>query len=257
MRRLLLLAIAVASVGGGARAQTLEGRLKEISETKVVKVAHRSDANPFSFVNAQGQPDGYTVDLCKFVVHSLESQLNTKLSISWVPVDTQNRFDAVATGSADMECGSSTVSFERMAKVDFSSFIFIENTGLLVRTNSGIFSVGDMSGKKIAVIGGTTNEFALKKEFQRRQLQFSLIQVKDRQEGMAELEGGAVDGFASDKLLLIGAQNLMRQPIGCSQRTCPTSPMRLLYHVATGRSGLLSTEVSLNSIVTLKLLTST
>ena len=207
MRRLLLLAIAVASVGGGARAQTLEGRLKEISETKVVKVAHRSDANPFSFVNAQGQPDGYTVDLCKFVVHSLESQLNTKLSISWVPVDTQNRFDAVATGSADMECGSSTVSFERMAKVDFSSFIFIENTGLLVRTNSGIFSVGDMSGKKIAVIGGTTNEFALKKEFQRRQLQFSLIQVRDRQEGMAELEGGAVDGFASDKLLLIGAQN--------------------------------------------------
>jgi len=207
MRRLLLLAIAVASVSGGARAQTLEGRLKEISETKVVKVAHRSDANPFSFVNAQGQPDGYTVDLCRFVVHSLESQLNTKLSISWVPVDTQNRFDAVATGSADMECGSSTVSFERMAKVDFSSFIFIENTGLLVRTNSGIFSVGDMSGKKIAVIGGTTNEFALKKEFQRRQLQFSLIQVKDRQEGMAELEGGAVDGFASDKLLLIGAQN--------------------------------------------------
>ena len=207
MRRLLLLAIAIASVGDAALAQTFEGRLKQISETKIVKLAHRSDANPFSFVNAQGQPDGYTVDLCKFVVHSLEQQLSAKLTIAWVPVDTQSRFDAVAAGRADMECGASTVSFERMAKVDFSSFVFMENTGLLVRTSSGISSVGDLGGKKIAAIAGTTNEFALKKELQRRQLQTSLVEVKDRQEGMAELASGAVDGFASDKLLLVGAQN--------------------------------------------------
>ena len=201
-------AIAIAFIGNTVLAQTLEGRLKQISDTKVVKLAHRSDANPFSFVNAQGQPDGYTVDLCKFVVQSLELQLNAKLTIAWVPVDTKNRFDAIATGLADMECGASTVSFERMAKVDFSSFIFMENTGLLVRTSSGISSVENLGGKKIAVITGTTNEFALKKELQRRQLQTSLVQVKDRQEGMAELASGAVDGFASDKLLLVGAQGV-------------------------------------------------
>ena len=203
-----LFAIAIAFIGNTVLAQTLEGRLKQISDTKVVKLAHRSDANPFSFVNAQGQPDGYTVDLCKFVVQSLELQLNAKLTIAWVPVDTKNRFDAIATGLADMECGASTVSFERMAKVDFSSFIFMENTGLLVRTSSGISSVENLGGKKIAVITGTTNEFALKKELQRRQLQTSLVQVKDRQEGMAELASGAVDGFASDKLLLAGAQGV-------------------------------------------------
>jgi len=207
MRRLLLFVVALASFGDIALAQTLEGRLKQISETKVVKLANRSDAKPFSFVDAQGQPDGYTVDLCKFIVHSLEQQLGAKLTIEWVPVDTQSRFDAVASGSADMECGSSTVSFERMTKVDFSSFVFMENTGVLVRTNSGIFGIAEMGGKKIAVIAGTTNEFALKKELQRRQLEISLALVKDRQEGVAELESGAVDGFASDKLLLIGAQN--------------------------------------------------
>ena len=118
----------------GASAQILEGRLKQIGESKVVKLAYRSDANPFSFVDPQGQPDGYTIDLCKFVVNSIERQLNAKLTIEWVPVDTKSRFDAVATGLADMECGSSTVSFERMAKVDFSSFIFMENTGLMVVT---------------------------------------------------------------------------------------------------------------------------
>jgi glutamate/aspartate transport system substrate-binding protein len=207
MRRVLLLLLALGCTGAPASAQTSEGRLKQIGESKVVKLAYRSDANPFSFLNSQGQPDGYTIDLCKFIVHSLEVQLNVKLTITWVPVDTQNRFDAIAGGLADMECGSSTVSLGRMAKVDFSSFIFMENTGLVVRTNSGIFSVGDMGGKKIAVIAGTTNEIALTKELKRRQLQTSLVQVKDRQEGMAALASGAVDSFASDKLLLIGAPN--------------------------------------------------
>ena len=207
MRRLLVFLATMVFAGGAAQAQGAEGRLKQIGETKLVKLAYRSDANPFSFVNGKGEPDGYTVDLCKSVVQSLEQQLNTKLAIKWVAVDTQNRIDTVVNGSADMECGSTTVSFERMAKVDFSSFVFMENTGLVVRTNSGIFSVGDLSGKKIAVIAGTTNESALVKELQRRQLQTSLIRVKDRREGMAGLESGAFDGFASDKLLLIGAQS--------------------------------------------------
>jgi glutamate/aspartate transport system substrate-binding protein len=191
---------------GAALAQGADGRLKQIGDSGVVRLAYRSDANPFSFVNAKGEPDGYTVELCKFVVQSLEQQLNTRLAIAWVPVDTQNRIDAVANGAADMECGSTTVSFERMTKVDFSSFIFMENTGLVVRANSRIFSVGDLGGKKIAVIAGTTNEAALAKELQRRRLETLVVRVKDRREGMAGLESGAFDGFASDKLLLIGAQ---------------------------------------------------
>ena len=232
MHRLLLLAVAMASFGDVALAQGLEGRLKQISETKVVKLAHRTDAKPFSFVDAQGRPDGYTVDLCKFVVHSIERQLNAKLAIAWVPVDTQSRFDAVASGSADMECGSSTVSFERMTRVDFSSFVFMENTGVLVRTSSEISGVADLGGKKIAVIAGTTNEAALKKELQRRKLQTSLVLVKDRQEGVMKLESGEVDGFASDKLLLIGAQNAAE---GAAYRLLPQDLSYEPYAIALPR----------------------
>ena len=207
MRRVLLLIVAFVSASTATSAQILEGRLKQIHESKVIKLAYRSDASPFSFASTPGQPDGYTIDLCKFIVHSIEQQLSAKLTIEWVSVDTQSRFDAVATGLADMECGSSTVSFGRMLKVDFSSFIFMENTGLMVRANSGISNIGDVGGKRIAVIAGTTNETALIKEIQRRKLQTSLVRVNDRREGMAALKSEDVDGFASDKLLLIGAQN--------------------------------------------------
>jgi glutamate/aspartate transport system substrate-binding protein len=207
MLRTILLLIAIIGASDGTSAQELDGRLKQIHDTGIIRLAYRSDANPFSFVSQNGEPDGYTIDLCKFVASALGRELNKNLSTEWVPVDSQNRFDSIAAGVADIECGSSSVSFGRMTKVDFSSYIFMENTGLMVRVNSGISSFGDLKGKKIAVIIGTTNEAALTKEIQRRQLQTAVIRVKDRREGIAALQSGAVESFASDKLLLIGASN--------------------------------------------------
>jgi ABC-type amino acid transport substrate-binding protein len=208
MLRALLFMAAILCSSNSALTQTLEGRLKHIGETGIIRLAYRSDANPFSFMSPQGQPDGYTIDLCKFIATSLEQQLKTKLTIEWVLVDTQNRFDSIAAGVADLECGASSVSFARMTKVDFSSFIFMENTGLMVHVDSGVSSLADLNGKKIAVIAGTTNEAVLSREIQRRQLRTSLIRVKDRREGITALKDRTVESFASDKLLLIGAPDI-------------------------------------------------
>lgn len=208
MLRALLILIAMIGAAETTSAQELEGRLKQIRDSGIVRLAYRSDANPFSFVAQSGKPEGYSIDLCKFITSALGRELNKNLSTEWVPVDSQNRFDSIAAGVADIECGSSSVSFTRMTKVDFSSFIFMENTGLMVRVNSGISSLTDLNGKKIAVIIGTTNEAAVAKEIQRRQFKIEVIRVRDRGEGVTALQSGAVDSFASDKLLLIGARNV-------------------------------------------------
>ncbi len=63
-----------------------------------------------------------------------------------------------------------------------------------------------MAGKKIAVVAGTTNERAVADQVRRQKLDVTLVKVKDRDAGIAALEAGNVDGFASDKLLLAGAQ---------------------------------------------------
>ena len=207
MLRALLILAAIVGVTDSMSAQELEGRLKQIYDTGVIRLAYRSDARPFSFVSPNGTPDGYTIDLCKFIASALGRELRKNISTEWVPVDSQNRFDTIAAGVADIECGSSSVSFSRMTKVDFSSFIFMENTGLMVSVNSGISGLAGLNGKKIAVIVGTTNEDAVMREIQRRQFKTAVVRVKDRSEGIAALQSGAVDSFASDKLLLIGAPN--------------------------------------------------
>jgi glutamate/aspartate transport system substrate-binding protein len=200
---LALFSVTVAS----AQTQTPpDSRLKAIAAAKVIKIAYRSDAAPFSFLNGAKEQVGFSIDVCKLVVGSVQKQLGLdRLDIAWVPVTVQSRFSTVAAGKADMECGSSTVTLGRMKEVDFSNFIFLETTGLVVSRASNIRGFADMAGKKIAAIAGTTNENAIAEQMKRQKVEATLVPVKDAGEGVAMLEAGKVDGYASDKLLLIGA----------------------------------------------------
>jgi ABC-type amino acid transport substrate-binding protein len=157
----VIVALVVSVVGISCACAQSDSRMKRIADSKVIKIAYRGDATPYSFVDDKTAPAGYSIDLCKAVVDSMGRQLGTPLKIEWIQVTTQTRFQTVASGRADMECGASTVTLGRMKEVDFSSFIFIETTGLLVKANAGIGNAMDLANKKIAVIGGTTNERAL------------------------------------------------------------------------------------------------
>jgi len=213
MLRITTFAITALICASAALAQGIDGRLKKIADTKTINVAYRTDATPFSFVDDSKQTVGFSVDLCKRVVNSIERQLNIQgLKANWVPVTVQTRFDAITKGQADIECGSSTVTLSRLKSVDFSSYIFVESTGVLVMADSNIRSLSDMSGKKIAVIGGTTNERAVNEQIKRRQLNTTVVKVKNSDEALAMLEGGKVDAYASDKMLLVGTATRAKDP---------------------------------------------
>lgn len=213
MIKLATLAAALLAAATFANAQALDGRLKKIVEGKTIALAYRTDAPPFSFVDDKKQPAGYTVDLCKRVASLIEDQLQAKdLKIKWVPVTSQSRFDAVAKGEADLECGSSTVTLSRMKQVDFSSFTFIDGTGLLSTRAAGIRSMADVAGKRIGVVAGTTNERVVTGIDKRRKLDMKIVAMKSRDEALAALVEGRIDAFASDKILLIGASMSAKDP---------------------------------------------
>jgi glutamate/aspartate transport system substrate-binding protein len=184
-----------------------DSRLKAMIGKKVIRIAYRADARPFSYVNDAKEPLGYTIDLCKQVTNSIAHQFGLEqLKIEWVPVTVETRFSAVASGKADLECGSSTVTLGRMKEVDFSIFTFVESTGVLVARAANIHSFAELAGKRIAIVTGTSNARAVTKIVGEQNLNIGLVEVKDRDEGIALLETRQVDGFASDKLLLAGAQ---------------------------------------------------
>src|SRR5271169_359465 len=202
----LFLAFFVSVMPASAQTQfPSDSHLKSIIDNKAIRIAYRTDATPFAFANDKGEPAGYSLDLCALVTKSIAAQFGLQdLKIDWVPVNVQTRFAALSGGKADMECGSSTITLGRMKEVDFSNIIFVEATGVVVSRASNLHKLADMAGKKIAVISGTTNQRAVEDQSHHNNLNITLVIVNNSDEGLAALAAGKVDGYASDKLLLVG-----------------------------------------------------
>jgi glutamate/aspartate transport system substrate-binding protein len=190
-----------------------EGRLKKIHDTKTISVAYRTDALPFSYEDNEKKPSGYMVELCRSVIGVIERQIGvTPLQVRWVPVTLQNRLSTVAGGQADMECGATTVTLGRMKEVAFSSLTFVDGTGLLVRNSTAGTSLMDLANKKIGVIAGTSNERALAEALKSKVVTATVVPVKTREDGLAQLEAGTIDAFASDRVLLVGLAGKSKDP---------------------------------------------
>jgi ABC-type amino acid transport substrate-binding protein len=195
-----------------APADAAPDTLQKIRDTKTVTIAYRTDAVPFSFEEAK-QPAGYTVELCKRVVASLEQQLGIgQITVKWVAATAQNRLELVQKGQADLECGATTAAFSRMELVDFSSAVFVDTTGILARKAPGARSIGGLQDRKIAVIEGTSNRKALEKALKVSAVKATVVPVKSREEGVAALEAGTVDAFAGDRVLLLGLGSKVKDP---------------------------------------------
>jgi glutamate/aspartate transport system substrate-binding protein len=208
----LLLAFA-AAVSTGATAQAAPDTLAKIRSAKAITVAFAADSLPFSYVETNNQPAGYSIDLCKRVIAALGRATGVPdLRVNWVVDTVPNRIALIATGKADLECANTTQSQARLKDVDFSNLIFVDGGGFLVRADSDINGFSDLAGKSVAVAGGTTTEKRLAAVLTQRLIDAKVVPVKDGVEGVALLESGAVAAFASDKIKLVGLAAQAKNP---------------------------------------------
>jgi len=191
-------------VPASASAQDFQGTLKKIKDSGTIAIGYREQSVPFSFRGNDGKPAGYSIDLCSRIVTGIQQQLKlTKLDVKWVPVTPENRIASVVNGTVDLECGSTTNSLSRQEQVDFSHMTFVDGGSLLIKADR-VAAMQDLGGKKIAVIPGTTTEPAVRAALQKSFLTAQIIPVKDHREGLAAVENGTADAYASDRVILIG-----------------------------------------------------
>ncbi|HSC22934.1 MAG TPA: amino acid ABC transporter substrate-binding protein [Casimicrobiaceae bacterium] len=193
--------VAIGLVAGSAQAA---GTLDRIRERHAVVFAYRDGAAPFSFKDSTGVVRGYSVDLCARIAAALERRLGiAPLAIEWMPVNADTRIDAVASGRADAECGTTTISLSRMERVDFSVPIFVDGGTLLVPGKAAVKRLADLKGRRIAVISGTTTERALRAALDVAEAPATLVAVAKPEEGAEAVRAGRADAFAGDRLVLI------------------------------------------------------
>jgi ABC-type amino acid transport substrate-binding protein len=205
MSRALALVLLALAIGTPAHAQDLQGTLKKVRDTGTLVLGYRENSPPFSFTGDDRQPAGYSVDICLRVADALRQTLSLPgLRVVWVPVTVTDRVESVASGRIDLECGSTTITLSRQERVDFSQMIWLDGGSLLARAGAGVARLGDLGGKRVAVIPGTTTERALHEALRRRAVKAEVVPVTDPDEGRSALVGGRVDAYASDRALLVG-----------------------------------------------------
>lgn len=211
--RVLTLLLTLALLASPAMAADPEPTLKKIKRTNTIALGYRESSRPFSFVGDDGKPSGYSVDLCTRVAAALGKELALpNLQTKWVKLTVENRMQSVMNGTVDLECGSTTASLKRQEQVDFSLLTFVDGGSLLVTDSSAIVGVMSLIGKRVAVIPGTTTEKSLEEALKRNTVTATVVPVKDHAAGVAALDAGAADAYASDRVILIGIGRTSKDP---------------------------------------------
>jgi len=188
----------------GEPPEALTGTLLKARTTGALTIAYRESSVPFSYLSARGEPIGYSIELCRRLVEAAGEALGRELEIKWLPVTSETRIDAIVSGRADLECGSTTNNVERARRVAFSPIIFVSGTKLMVKRGSPIRSFRDLRGRSVVVTAGTTNEQAMRDLAAKFKVDFRLVSARDHADSFAQLQAGTVDAFATDDVLLYG-----------------------------------------------------
>ena len=128
-----------------------EDKLQQVISAGKVRVADCLSFAPFGFMDANGKPAGYDVDIA--------TEMATQLGVTLEMVDTtaDNRIPNLQTDKVDVVICNFTENPTRAKQINFTLPYVVAGEVLLVRKDSTINGVKDLDGKKVAVVTGSTN----------------------------------------------------------------------------------------------------
>jgi glutamate/aspartate transport system substrate-binding protein len=211
--RLICTATVGALLAAPAMSAELTGTLKKIKESGTIVVGHRDASIPFSYLDNNQQPIGYSMDIANKIVDAVKKELKMPaLKVQYNLVTSQTRIPLVQNGTVDFECGSTTNNLERQKQVDFSVGIFEIGTRLLTKKTSGIKDFADLKGKNVVTTAGTTSERLIKSMNAEKQMGMNIISAKDHGESFLMAESGRAVAFMMDDVLLYGEMVKAKNP---------------------------------------------
>jgi len=177
----------------GLTAPATADKLADIKARGRLLVGVTESSPPFSFRDDGKGIVGYDVDLAERVAKSL-SVTTEKIAIinaERIAALQQDRVDLVAVGM--------TRSKERAKDIDFSNAYLDSPHMILVRSDSGIAHVGELAGRKLALVRSASVDAELKAAVPTMQIAL----FDDYNGAFTALADKQVEGFLADKMLLL------------------------------------------------------
>ncbi len=215
MKKTLLIPLAISIIGlfSAPAAFAQQSTLDKMRSSGAATMGVRESSGALSYTLGDGKYAGFHIEICNTVLRDIQKQLNIKtLDIKYSPVTSQNRIPLLQNGTVDIECGSTTNNATRQKDVAFAVTTYVEEIRIAVKANSGITSLNQLNGKKVATTTGTTSVQLLRKHERATGVNFEEIFGKDHSDSFLLLESGRADAFVMDGSILAGNIANARNP---------------------------------------------
>jgi glutamate/aspartate transport system substrate-binding protein len=209
IRAALVASALVCAQGAIASSATLD----KIKATGAVTMGVRESSIPMSYTTGDSRFDGFHVEVCRMILNDIKAKLGlSTLRINYQPVTAQNRIPLIQNGTVDIECGTTTNNTARQRDVSFANTLYVEEVRIAVKANSGINSISQLAGKKVATTTGTTSVQILRRHEKATGVNFDEVFGKDHADSFLLLESGRADAFVMDGSILAGNIANSRNP---------------------------------------------
>ena len=182
----VLIVLAGCTSDGGAGGDSASGgksTLDKVVDKGTLRVAVLPDFPPYSVQNAEGDFEGYEVDVAK----ALAKAMDVKLEL--VSTDGASRLPLLKAKRADVNISSWTATDERAKAVGFTIPYIAAGASVLYRSDTDIKDYDDLKGKSVSVARGSTNDTIMTEDFP----DTKIVRFESIADAVAALKSGKVD----------------------------------------------------------------
>lgn len=181
-------------------------RLDSVVEAGVVRCGTRDDLPGFAVLDATGEHVGFDTDFCRVIAAAV---LGDADAVEHVDVATADRFTALQSGEIDVLVRNTTWTASRdgAEAATFLQPTFYDGQGMMVASDSGFASLGDLDGVIVCVAQGTTTEGNAAAEAARLGLDWEIRAFEDTDLIQQAFEAGQCDAWSSDVSQLTGLRS--------------------------------------------------
>ncbi|MBF6357326.1 glutamate ABC transporter substrate-binding protein [Nocardia higoensis] len=169
-------------------------------------------SNLFSFRDpTTGRVVGFDADIAREIAADL---LGDPELVEFRTLSSGDREQALQDRTVDVVAKTMTITCERKEKVAFSTVYLRADQRVLAMKDSGIGGIGDLAGKRVCVVRGTTSLDRIRRE----QSAAAVLTVPSWADCLVVLQQRQVDAVSTDDAILAGlaAQDPYTQVVGDS-----------------------------------------
>ncbi len=177
------------------------GTLQAVKDRGHVLCGSRDDVPGFALLNADGEYEGFDIDMCRVVAAAIFGDAD---AVEIVPVTSAERFTALASGQFEVMNRNTTWTATRDG-TEGANFLFTtyyDGQGLMVPASTGFTTLDDLADANICVSTGTTTELNLTAVFAARGIPFNPITFEGFDTMVPAYEEGQCEAMTADSSVL-------------------------------------------------------